>query len=146
MSQAIMGQERFRQIFLLICVIAVSIVFFRMIGSFVLALLLAAITAALCRPLQRRLAGWFGGRQGVAAVATVIIVLVLIIGPMIRRSMTYADKETVYESIGIVRSRSALPITDTELIDIAAAAIIGLSRIPANGYRMPAATGTPSAL
>lgn len=82
MSESIMGQQRFRQVFLIICVITVSIVFFRMIGSFVMALLLAAITAALCQPLQRRLTGWFGGRQGMAAVATVVIVLLLIIGPM----------------------------------------------------------------
>src|SRR6266699_2528140 len=44
------------------------------------------------------------------------------------------------------RSRSALPITDTELKLIAAAASIGLRRIPKNGYRTPAASGTPSEL
>jgi len=43
-------------------------------------------------------------------------------------------------------SRSALAITDTELNVIAALAIIGLSNTPSTGYRMPAATGTPSAL
>lgn len=45
-----------------------------------------------------------------------------------------------------LRSRSALPMTDTELNVMAALAIIGLSTIPKNGYRRPAATGTPSAL
>ncbi len=43
-------------------------------------------------------------------------------------------------------SLSALMITDTELKLIAAAAKIGLSRIPNLGYRMPAAIGTPSEL
>ncbi len=43
-------------------------------------------------------------------------------------------------------SRSALPITDTELNVMAALAIIGLSSSPKKGYRMPAATGTPSTL
>jgi|SRR5271165_1624381 len=43
-------------------------------------------------------------------------------------------------------SLSALLITDTELKLMAAAAMIGLSRMPNLGYRMPAATGTPSAL
>ena len=47
--------------------------------------------------------------------------------------MTNAVKEADYESSGIFRSRNALPITDTELNDIAAAAIIGLSRMPVNG-------------
>ncbi len=82
MSQAVMGQERFRQIFLLVFVVAVSIIFFRMIGPFVMALMLAAIAAALCWPLQRRLAAWFGGREGWAAAATVIVVLLLIVGPL----------------------------------------------------------------
>jgi hypothetical protein len=35
-------------------------------------------------------------------------------------------------------------MTETELKLIAAAAIIGLSRIPKNGYNTPAAIGTPS--
>jgi hypothetical protein len=43
-------------------------------------------------------------------------------------------------------SRRALAITDTELKLMAAAAIIGLSSRPKNGYRMPAATGTPRVL
>jgi hypothetical protein len=43
-------------------------------------------------------------------------------------------------------SLSALLITDTELKLIAAAAKIGLSRMPNLGYRMPAAIGTPSEL
>lgn len=42
--------------------------------------------------------------------------------------------------------RKAFDITDTELKLIAAAAIIGLRRMPKNGKRTPAATGTPSAL
>ena len=43
-------------------------------------------------------------------------------------------------------NRNALAITDTELKLIAAAAIIGLSRMPNEGYSTPAAIGTPSAL
>ena len=44
------------------------------------------------------------------------------------------------------RSLRAFPITDTELTVIAALAIIGLSNSPNQGYRMPAATGTPAIL
>lgn len=44
------------------------------------------------------------------------------------------------------RRRIALPITLTEDNAIAAAAMIGDSRIPKNGKSTPAATGTPSAL
>ena len=45
------------------------------------------------------------------------------------------------------RSRSAFPITETELKLIAAAAIIGFSNKPkGNGYTTPAAIGTPRTL
>jgi hypothetical protein len=44
------------------------------------------------------------------------------------------------------RNRSALPITDTELKLMAAAASIGLSNSPVNGYSTPAAIGTHAAL
>jgi hypothetical protein len=44
------------------------------------------------------------------------------------------------------RSRNAIPITDTELTIIAAAAIIGVSSNSKNGYRTPAAIGIPAAL
>jgi len=44
------------------------------------------------------------------------------------------------------RKRSALPTTDTELRLMAAAASIGDKRSPKNGYRTPAAIGTPAAL
>ena len=43
-------------------------------------------------------------------------------------------------------SLSAFVITDTELKLIAAAAMIGESNKPKNGYNSPAATGTPSML
>ena len=36
-----------------------------------------------------------------------------------------------------------MPTTDRELSAIAAAAMIGDSRIPSNGYKIPAATGIP---
>jgi hypothetical protein len=43
-------------------------------------------------------------------------------------------------------SLNALPITDTELRLMAAAASMGLSNRPKNGYNTPAATGTPTVL
>jgi hypothetical protein len=42
--------------------------------------------------------------------------------------------------------RRAFPITETELNVIAALAIIGLRSRPKNGYKTPAATGTPTVL
>ncbi len=45
-----------------------------------------------------------------------------------------------------VLSRKAFVMTETELRLIAAAAIMGLSSNPVNGYKAPAAIGTPRAL
>lgn len=45
-----------------------------------------------------------------------------------------------------VRKRSELPITETELRLIAAAANIGDKRTPKTGNSTPAAIGTPTAL
>jgi hypothetical protein len=45
-----------------------------------------------------------------------------------------------------LRNLKAFEITETELKLIAAAAIIGLSNIPKNGNRIPAAMGTPREL
>jgi hypothetical protein len=46
----------------------------------------------------------------------------------------------------VARSLSALPITETELKLMAAAAIIGLRSSPKAGKRTPAASGMPTAL
>ena len=43
-------------------------------------------------------------------------------------------------------SRRALVMTETELKDMAAPAIMGLNRTPMNGYSIPAAIGIPIAL
>jgi len=53
---------------------------------------------------------------------------------------------TVQRYSPVRRSRSALPTTLTEDSAIAAAAIIGDSRMPKKGYRTPAAIGTPAEL
>lgn len=51
-----------------------------------------------------------------------------------------------YLRVRAPRRRSALVMTDAELILMAIAAIMGESSHPVNGYSTPAASGTPSAL
>ncbi len=53
---------------------------------------------------------------------------------------------TVCRDAFALLSLSALPITETELKLMAAAAIIGLSRSPKTGYSTLAAIGTPMLL
>ena len=57
---------------------------------------------------------------------------------------TAAEHKNAHDQTRACRSRSALPMTDTELTLIAAAAIIGLSSNPNSGYSTPAAIGTPA--
>jgi len=52
----------------------------------------------------------------------------------------------IFGYIFTLRSLRAFPTTETEERLIAAAAMIGLRRMPKLGYRMPAATGTPRTL
>ncbi len=71
-------QDVFRRAFLLILVVAVSALFLWMIRSFLTALLLGAIFSGMSMPLYRRLKRRFGGRSGLAAVTTLILLLVVV--------------------------------------------------------------------
>ncbi len=64
--------------------------------------------------------------------------------PSVRGLTLPADPDRGYRLTR--RSRRALPITETELKLIAAAAIMGLSKRPKAGYSSPAAIGTPTVL
>lgn len=67
--------------FLLLAVAAVSLLFLWMVGAFLMALLLGALTAALAEPVQRRLAALLGGRSVIAAGLVVVLIVLLVLGP-----------------------------------------------------------------
>jgi predicted PurR-regulated permease PerM len=75
-------QERFGRTFLLLLVVAISLLFYMMIRRFAMDLLLAAIFAGLSHPLYRRLVTLFRGREAAASVATIAIVLLVVIVPL----------------------------------------------------------------
>jgi predicted PurR-regulated permease PerM len=83
MTETGAGAERFHRAFLLILVVATSAAFLATIRGFLTALLLAAILAALCSPLQRRLARALRGRETAAAALTVLALVVGIVGPLV---------------------------------------------------------------
>jgi hypothetical protein len=70
---------------------------------------------------------------------------------ILKRLATYLDAKPIllieqyYEELQLVflRSNGALAITETERKVFAVLAIVGLRRIPKNGYRIPAAPRTP---
>lgn len=76
------AQERFRRSFLLVLVLGISVVFLLMIRGFLTAILLAGIFSAMAQPLYRWIRRRTGGREGVASALTVLVVIVLIVGPI----------------------------------------------------------------
>lgn len=81
-------QQRFRNAFLIVLALSISLVFFAMIRGFVVALLLAAILAGICHPLYRRLVESrllrrFRGRETVASLTTILLVLLVVVVPLI---------------------------------------------------------------
>lgn len=83
MYQPSFSVERFRRAFLLLLVVVISLAFLAMIQGFLTALLLAAISTALCQPLHRRLVALLRGRVALASAITLVTVLVVIIGPLL---------------------------------------------------------------
>jgi predicted PurR-regulated permease PerM len=76
-------ETRFRQAFLLLLVAAISAAFVAMIRSFLLTILLAAIFTGLSYPVYRWLLRRVGGRQALAAIATLLVLLVLVMAPVL---------------------------------------------------------------
>jgi predicted PurR-regulated permease PerM len=78
-----MTETRFRQAFLLLLVAAITAAFVAMIRDFLLTILLAAIFAGLSYPLYRWLLQRVGGYRVVAAIATLVLLLALVIAPLL---------------------------------------------------------------
>jgi predicted PurR-regulated permease PerM len=93
------GALRFRQAFLLLLVAGISLLFVLVIRRFLLAVLLAAVFAGLAYPLYRWLLRRVRGRRGLAAVAT-ILVLVLGVALPLAGFLTMVAAEAVQVSQG----------------------------------------------
>jgi predicted PurR-regulated permease PerM len=78
-----MTETRFRQAFLLLLVTAISVAFVAMIRAFLLTIVLAAIFAGLSYPLYEWILGRLGDRKALAAVATLLLLLVLVMAPLL---------------------------------------------------------------
>jgi predicted PurR-regulated permease PerM len=77
-----MTETRFRQAFLLLLVAAISIAFVAMIRAFLLTILLAAIFAGLSYPMYGWFLRTFRNRSAIAAIATLLVLLTVVIGPL----------------------------------------------------------------
>lgn len=76
------GATRFRKAFLLFLVVGISILFLMVIRNFLLAVLLAAVFAGLSYPLYRWLLHRLRGRKGLAATATLLVLLLGVAVPL----------------------------------------------------------------
>jgi predicted PurR-regulated permease PerM len=70
------GALRFRRAFLLSLTVGISVLFLLVIQRFILAVFLAAVFAGLVHPLYHWILGRMGGRKNLAAMATLILLLV----------------------------------------------------------------------
>jgi predicted PurR-regulated permease PerM len=93
------GALRFRQAFLLLLVAGISLLFVLVIRRFLLAVLLAAVFAGMAYPLYRWLLRRVRGRRALAAVAT-ILVLVLGVALPLAGFLTMVAAEAVQVSQG----------------------------------------------
>ena len=93
--------RRFRAIFLLMLVAGISLLFFRMIQPFVTALLLAGIFAGLSHPVYRRLLARFNDRAAIASGLTLLLFVVLLLGPLaVFLTVVAGQAVHVSESVG----------------------------------------------
>jgi len=83
MNQQAQARERFRKGFVLMLVLMISIVFIATIKGLLAALFLAAVFTGLVYPAYRWLLERFGGREMVASVTTLLIMLGAVVVPLI---------------------------------------------------------------
>ncbi len=74
--------EKFRSAFVIVLALAITGIFAAMIWEFLKALLLAAVFSGLLSPVYRRLVVAFRGRKTLASITTILLVLLLVLGPV----------------------------------------------------------------
>jgi predicted PurR-regulated permease PerM len=74
--------EKFRSAFVILLALGITAIFVAMIWEFLKALLLAAVFSGLLSPVYRRLVIVFRGRTTLASITTILLVLLLVLGPV----------------------------------------------------------------
>src|SRR4051812_27819441 len=82
MERASISGATFRTAFVLLLVLAISLLFLAVAWPFLKPLLLGAMLAGLCRPLYRTVTRWCKGRRSLASVLTLLILFVLVAAPV----------------------------------------------------------------
>jgi len=77
-----MNQGTVKKAVVLLLAAAISLIFFGMVQPFLMAIFMAAIFAALTRPVYQRISGWWGGRHALASLATLILFIIVVLIPL----------------------------------------------------------------
>jgi len=86
------NRDLFQRAFLLVLVVFVSVMFFSMVRSFFVTILLAAIFAGLLSPLYRWFERVLRGRRGTASILTVLVMILVIVVPLTALLTIVADQ------------------------------------------------------
>ncbi|MDL2269608.1 AI-2E family transporter [Desulfosarcina sp. OttesenSCG-928-A07] len=78
-----MRNDTLNKFIVILMVVFISAVFLSMIRSFLMAILMAGIFAAVTRPIYRRLEKWTHGRRGLASILTLSLVIVVVLIPLV---------------------------------------------------------------
>jgi predicted PurR-regulated permease PerM len=101
MANVEITRDRFAKTFLILLVIAISIIFLQMIRPFLVALLLAAIFSGISRPLYVRLLKPLRGRKAAASILTLVILLLVGVVPLtVFLGVVAAQAVQVSQSVG----------------------------------------------
>jgi predicted PurR-regulated permease PerM len=76
-----MDERKFRNAFLLLLVVGISLLFVAMIRNFLMALLLAAIFSGMARPLYRRLLSVCKQKRPAASALTLLVLVIVVLIP-----------------------------------------------------------------
>ncbi len=123
------SEVRFRNAFLILLVAVISAAFIAMIRGFLLTIVLAAIFTGLSYPVYRRLLRRLGGREALAAIATLLLLLTLVIVPLLAILATGASEA--------LRVSETLRPRLEQLLNEPGAAERGLRAIPGFSYVEP---------
>jgi len=117
-----MSRETVNRIVLLLLLVFISVMFYRMVKGFLLALLMAAILAGLMHGVFGRLTLLFRGRRGLAADVTEILLVLVIVVPLgaltgmitaqaikVGNNVTPWIRENLAEPDALTRRLEALP-------------------------------------
>jgi len=101
-------QQRFSRGFLIILAVALSILFYRMVSSFLVTVLLAGIFSAMAQPMYQWLVKLYRGSRALASGTTIFIVLGAIILPL-------AGFLSIVVAQGISVTNSAVPWVERQM-------------------------------